>query len=108
MNVVLVLVLTVAPPFCPDDPNSYQFMDYRSGDITRCLMVSTRAGLSQEQIFALFDLIPGMEYCELQRDAYGMSKGWWLYHVVQLMINPAWLKKWSEMCVSFVCLQVML
>ncbi|CAG00334.1 unnamed protein product, partial [Tetraodon nigroviridis] len=57
------------------DPNSYQFMDYRSGDITRCLMVSTRAGLSQEQIFALFDLIPGMEYCELQRDAYGMSKG---------------------------------
>uniref|UniRef100_H3CWW3 RNA binding motif protein 45 n=1 Tax=Tetraodon nigroviridis TaxID=99883 RepID=H3CWW3_TETNG len=61
--------------FIPDDPNSYQFMDYRSGDITRCLMVSTRAGLSQEQIFALFDLIPGMEYCELQRDAYGMSKG---------------------------------
>lgn len=66
-----------APPH-PADPNSYQFMDYRSGDITRCLMVSTRAGLTQEQIFALFDLIPGMEYCELQRDAYGMSKGQWI------------------------------
>uniref|UniRef100_A0A671VNA8 RNA binding motif protein 45 n=1 Tax=Sparus aurata TaxID=8175 RepID=A0A671VNA8_SPAAU len=49
-------------------------VDYM-GDFTRCLMVSTRAALTQEQIFALFDLIPGMEYCELQRDAYGMSKG---------------------------------
>ncbi|KAM3606018.1 uncharacterized protein V6R79_009261 [Siganus canaliculatus] len=57
------------------DPNNYQMMDYRSGEFTRCLMMSTRAALTQEQIFALFDLIPGMEYCELQRDAYGMSKG---------------------------------
>ncbi|XP_078478920.1 RNA-binding protein 45 [Lampetra planeri] len=57
------------------DPGSYQVMDYRSGDFTRCLMMSTRAALTQEQIFALFDIIPGMEYCELQRDAYGMSKG---------------------------------
>ncbi|KAM6996978.1 RNA-binding protein 45 [Tautogolabrus adspersus] len=57
------------------EPGNYQGMDYRSGDFTRCLMISTRAALSQEQIFALFDLIPGMEYCELQRDSYGMSKG---------------------------------
>ncbi|XP_059215748.1 RNA-binding protein 45 isoform X2 [Centropristis striata] len=57
------------------DPVNYQPMDYRSSDMTRCLMMSTRAALSQEQIFALFDIIPGMEYCELQRDAYGMSKG---------------------------------
>ncbi|XP_028278821.1 RNA-binding protein 45 isoform X2 [Parambassis ranga] len=63
------------PPSCPGDPGSYQGMDHRSGDFTRCLMMSTRAALTQEQIFALFDLIPGMEYCELQRDAYGMSKG---------------------------------
>ncbi|XP_061693218.1 RNA-binding protein 45 [Syngnathoides biaculeatus] len=63
----------------PAEPVSYNMMDYRGGsggaDLTRCLMVSTRAALSQEQIFALFDIIPGMEYCELQRDAYGMSKG---------------------------------
>lgn len=57
------------------DPGSYPVIDYRSGDFTRCLMMSTRAAMSQEQIFALFDIIPGMEYCELQRDAYGMSKG---------------------------------
>ncbi|XP_051236413.1 RNA-binding protein 45 [Dicentrarchus labrax] len=57
------------------DPGNYPVMDYRSGDFTRCLMMSTRAALTQEQIFALFDIIPGMEYCELQRDAYGMSKG---------------------------------
>lgn len=60
---------------CTADPGSYPVMDYRSGDFTRCLMMSTRAALTQEQIFALFDIIPGMEYCELQRDAYGMSKG---------------------------------
>lgn len=60
----------------PADPNNYQVIDYRSGEFTRSLMVSTRAGLTQEQLFALFDLIPGMEYCELQRDAYGIGKGW--------------------------------
>ncbi|CAG6016416.1 unnamed protein product [Menidia menidia] len=57
------------------DPVNYGQMDYRSGEYTRCLMMSTRAALTQEQIFALFDIIPGMEYCELQRDSYGMSKG---------------------------------
>ncbi|XP_061600644.1 RNA-binding protein 45 [Cololabis saira] len=57
------------------DPGNYQGMDYRSGDFTRSLMMSTRAALTQEQIFALFDIIPAMEYCELQRDSYGMSKG---------------------------------
>lgn len=62
-------------PPCPADPNNYQVLDYRSGEFTRSLMVSTRAGLTQEQLFALFDLIPGMEYCELQRDAYGIGKG---------------------------------
>ncbi|XP_078128493.1 RNA-binding protein 45 isoform X1 [Sander vitreus] len=66
------------------DPGNYSVnMDYRSGDrsgdrsvdFTRCLMMSTRAALTQEQIFSLFDIIPGMEYCELQRDSYGLSKG---------------------------------
>ncbi|XP_029306441.1 RNA-binding protein 45 [Cottoperca gobio] len=57
------------------DPGNYPPIDYRSSDVTRCLMMSTRAALTQEQIFALFDIIPGMEYCELQRDSYGMSKG---------------------------------
>lgn len=67
----------VMTPYPPPllDPSTYQAVDYRSGDFTRCLMISTRAALTQEQIFALFDIIPGMEYCELQRDAYGMSKG---------------------------------
>ncbi|XP_053292231.1 RNA-binding protein 45 [Pleuronectes platessa] len=62
-----------APPM--GDPGNYQAMDFRSADFTRSLMVSTRAAVTQEQIFALFDIIPGMEYCELQRDSYGMSKG---------------------------------
>ncbi len=74
--VVSVLFLTLVSHFSfTAEPGSYPVIDYRSGDMTRCLMMSTRAALTQEQIFALFDIIPGMEYCELQRDAYGMSKG---------------------------------
>lgn len=48
---------------------------WNSDLITRCLMVSSRAPIAQEQIYSLFDLIPGMEYCEMQRDQYGFSKG---------------------------------
>ncbi|XP_031415040.1 RNA-binding protein 45 isoform X2 [Clupea harengus] len=62
----------------------YPFSDnsnYASGDvwnsdmITRCLMVTSRAAITQEQAYSLFDLIPGMDYCEMQRDQYGFSKG---------------------------------
>lgn len=74
-NTAAILIVEKSLFSLTADPNNYQVMDYRSGDFTRCLMISTRAALSQEQIFALFDIIPGMEYCELQRDAYGMSKG---------------------------------
>lgn len=38
-------------------------------------MVSSRAAITQEQVYSLFDLIPGMDYCEMQRDQYGFSKG---------------------------------
>ncbi|XP_030234810.1 RNA-binding protein 45 [Gadus morhua] len=65
-------------PFAPmgADPGNYQMADYRSSDVmTRCLMLSSRAAVTQEQVYALFDIIPGMDYCELQRDAYGLSKG---------------------------------
>nr|XP_057917164.1 RNA-binding protein 45 [Doryrhamphus excisus]XP_057917173.1 RNA-binding protein 45 [Doryrhamphus excisus] len=67
-------------PMGSAEPPSYAVMDRstghgRIGDVSHCLMMSTRAALTQEQIFALFDIIPGMEYCELQRDAYGMTKG---------------------------------
>ncbi|KAL2081621.1 hypothetical protein ACEWY4_023474 [Coilia grayii] len=64
--------------------SGYPFSDnsnYTSGDtwnsdmITRCLMVSSRAAITQEQVYSLFDLIPGLDYCELQRDQYGFVKG---------------------------------
>lgn len=55
--------------------------NYLSGDswhsdmITRCLMVNSRTSVTQEQVYSLFDLIPGMDFCEMQRDQYGFSKG---------------------------------
>ncbi|KAL4635495.1 RNA-binding protein 45 [Arapaima gigas] len=58
------------------DGGSYGLGDVRCSDIiTRCLMVSSRANITQEQVYALFDLIPGMDYCEMQRDPYGFNKG---------------------------------
>ncbi|XP_048872580.1 RNA-binding protein 45 [Brienomyrus brachyistius] len=60
----------------PFDGSNYSIGDVRGADIiTRCLMVSSRASITQEQFYGLFDLIPGMEYCEVQRDPYGFSKG---------------------------------
>ncbi|XP_015214531.1 RNA-binding protein 45 isoform X1 [Lepisosteus oculatus] len=64
--------------------NAYQFaeaVNYGMGEmrstdiITRCLLVSSRASITQEQVYSLFDLIPGMDYCEMQRDPYGFNKG---------------------------------
>ncbi|XP_062389851.1 RNA-binding protein 45 isoform X1 [Sardina pilchardus] len=56
--------------------NNYPSGDVWNSDmITRCLMVSSRAAITQEQVYSLFDLIPGMDYCEMQRDQYGFSKG---------------------------------
>ncbi|MGH0152138.1 UNVERIFIED_CONTAM: hypothetical protein FKN15_021959 [Acipenser sinensis] len=46
-----------------------------SDSITKCLLVSSRVSLSQEQMFNLFDLIPGLDHCEMQRDPYGYNKG---------------------------------
>ncbi|XP_036396459.1 RNA-binding protein 45 [Megalops cyprinoides] len=63
-----------AYPFA--DGSNYPMGDGRGNDIiTRCLMVSSRASVTQEQIYGLFDLIPGMDYCEMQRDPYGFNKG---------------------------------
>lgn len=66
-------------------PSTYAFAhestSYATGDawnpdiITRCLMVTSRAAVTQEQIYGLFDLVPGMDFCEMQRDQYGFSKG---------------------------------
>ncbi|XP_063069441.1 RNA-binding protein 45 isoform X2 [Engraulis encrasicolus] len=65
--------------------SGYPFSDnsnYTSGEpwsssemITRCLMMTSRAVLTQEQVHGLFDLIPGLEYCKIQLDQHGFVKG---------------------------------
>ncbi len=63
-------------------PAAHESSSYATGDmwssdiITRCLLVSSRVAVTQEQISGLFDLIPGMDFCEMQRDQYGFSKGY--------------------------------
>ncbi|XP_075465096.1 RNA-binding protein 45 [Ascaphus truei] len=63
---------------------SYEQYDYsaydKSGEartqeaVSKRLTVVSRLPLVQEQMYSLFDLVPGLEYCEVQRDLY-MSYG---------------------------------
>ncbi|XP_041052631.1 RNA-binding protein 45-like [Carcharodon carcharias] len=51
------------------DFNNFETNEIRDEEnITTCLSVSTRCMLTHEQIYSLFDVIPGLEYCEIQRD----------------------------------------
>ncbi|KAM4859409.1 RNA-binding protein 45 isoform 2-T2 [Thomomys bottae] len=38
--------------------------------ISKRLSVVSRVPFTEEQLFSIFDIIPGLEYCEVQRDAY--------------------------------------
>ncbi|XP_038607209.1 RNA-binding protein 45 isoform X2 [Tachyglossus aculeatus] len=38
--------------------------------VSKRLSVVSRVPFTQEQLFGLFDIIPGLEYCEIQRDPY--------------------------------------
>ncbi|KAM9305795.1 RNA-binding protein 45 [Gastrophryne carolinensis] len=58
----------------------YERFDYSSYDkyaetqnqeaISKRLAVVSRVPLIQDQIYSLFDLVPGLEFCEVQRDLY--------------------------------------
>ncbi|XP_053554475.1 RNA-binding protein 45 isoform X2 [Bombina bombina] len=59
---------------------SYEQYDYsaydKSGEprtqetVSKRLTVVSRVPLIQEQMYSLFDIVPGLEYCEVQRDLY--------------------------------------
>ncbi|KAG8432493.1 hypothetical protein GDO86_016946 [Hymenochirus boettgeri] len=59
-------------PFGEYDYSAYdKNADVRSQEnISKRLMVVSRLPLTQEQAYNLCDLIPGLEYCEVQRDLY--------------------------------------
>ncbi|XP_069081524.1 RNA-binding protein 45 isoform X2 [Pleurodeles waltl] len=55
----------------PMDFPTYPKVEQRARDaVSKRLTVASRVSLIQEQLFNLFDLIPGLEYCEVQRDPY--------------------------------------
>ncbi|XP_063069440.1 RNA-binding protein 45 isoform X1 [Engraulis encrasicolus] len=63
-------------PFSADNSNYTSGEPWSSSEmITRCLMMTSRAVLTQEQVHGLFDLIPGLEYCKIQLDQHGFVKG---------------------------------
>lgn len=38
--------------------------------ISKRLSVVSRVPFTEEQLFSIFDIVPGLEYCEVQRDPY--------------------------------------
>lgn len=38
--------------------------------ISKRLSVASRVPFTEEQLFSIFDIVPGLEYCEVHRDPY--------------------------------------
>ncbi|XP_032920038.1 RNA-binding protein 45 [Catharus ustulatus] len=63
------LPFCMQPEFC-----SFEKAETRIQEpVSKRLLVVSRLPLIQEQLFALFDLIPCLEYCDVQRDAHNNS-----------------------------------
>lgn len=57
------------PEFC-----SFEKAETRIQEpVSKRLLVVSRLPLIQEQLFALFDLVPCLEYCDVQRDPHNNS-----------------------------------
>ncbi|NWJ00669.1 RBM45 protein, partial [Crypturellus undulatus] len=63
------------PEFCSFEKNDSRIQE----SVSKRLSVVSRLPFVQEQLSALFDLIPGLEYCDIQRDPH-MNNG---YAVIQ-------------------------
>ncbi|XP_027275925.1 RNA-binding protein 45 isoform X1 [Cricetulus griseus] len=51
--------------------SSFDKSDSRSQEaISKRLSVVSRVPFTEEQLFSIFDIVPGLEYCEVQRDPY--------------------------------------
>ncbi|XP_018417125.1 PREDICTED: RNA-binding protein 45 [Nanorana parkeri] len=68
-------LLDTATPLYPYDQYDYAAFD-KCGDsrsqetVSKRLTVVSRVPILQENLYSLFDLVPGLEYCEVQRDHY--------------------------------------
>ena len=53
------------------DFSSFDKNDNRGQEaISKRLSVVSRVPFTEEQLFSIFDIVPGLEYCEVQRDPY--------------------------------------
>nr|XP_021145499.1 RNA-binding protein 45 isoform X3 [Columba livia] len=57
------------PEFCSFEKNESRIQE----SVSKRLSVLSRLPFIQEQLFALFDLVPGLEYCDVQRDPHTNS-----------------------------------
>lgn len=55
----------------PSEFTSFDKNDNRGQEaISKRLSVVSRVPFTEEQLFSIFDIVPGLEYCEVQRDPY--------------------------------------
>uniref|UniRef100_A0A8I3W1Q4 RNA binding motif protein 45 n=1 Tax=Callithrix jacchus TaxID=9483 RepID=A0A8I3W1Q4_CALJA len=58
-------------PFEQSEFSSFDKNDSRGQEaISKRLSVVSRVPFTEEQLFSIFDIVPGLEYCEVQRDPY--------------------------------------
>lgn len=57
------------PEFCSFEKTETRIQE----PVSKRLSVVSRLPFIQEQLFALFDLVPGLEYCDVQRDPHTNS-----------------------------------
>ena len=62
--------------FCIVGEQQSEFSSFDKNDnrgqeaISKRLSVVSRVPFTEEQLFSIFDIVPGLEYCEVQRDPY--------------------------------------
>ena len=55
----------------PSEFSNFDKNDNRGQEaISKRLSVVSRVPFTEEQLFSIFDIVPGLEYCEVQRDPY--------------------------------------
>lgn len=55
----------------PSEFPSFDKNDSRGQEaVSKRLSVVSRVPFTEEQLFSVFDIVPGLEYCEVQRDPY--------------------------------------
>lgn len=70
--------------------------------ISKRLSVVSRVPFTEEQLFSIFDIVPGLEYCEVQRDPYSNYGKISSMSFLNIMCFVKWLFSSDTLLILFV------